>query len=311
MSIATIESRAQQIARADQKMHALLDHHEQRASTTRKRQPLEVGYYKWEESRPELVSPTVIAALRFVSHVERPPQIYADPILKAADRDGVTSLRRFIERTWLPEETQHGVLLRQAAIAYGAVSKEDHDRDLAEIDQLDFPIGGGYTAGMAATYGWSQELITHLFYIAMRNNTQDPVLREALADLAAQEMFHSQTYGEFRRRVATPEDTVEAIEKFLMPGHITSPELQKQSTGWAHELGFDFKRMQHILATGIVEQAGYQGLGQVINSELIRNEAHPPLRVILSLAHRIHNPVINSLIGWAAARIAGVKTKAA
>lgn len=311
MSTATIESREQQIVRADREMHALLDHHEQRASTTRKRRPLEVSYYKWEEARPELVSPTVIAALRFVSHVERPPRIYADPILKAADNDDVTSLRRLIERTWLPEETQHGVLLRQAAISYGAVSEEEHDRDLAEIDQLDFPIGGGYTAGMAATYGWAQELITHLFYIAMRNNTQDPVLKEALGDLAAQEMFHSQMYDEFKRKIATPEDTVEAIEKFLMPGHITSPELQKQSTGWAHELGFDFKRMQHSLATGIVEQAGYQGLGRVVTSEVIRNEAPPPVRAFLSLADRIHNPVINSLIGWAAARIAGVKAKAA
>lgn len=309
MSRETIESKAQQIARADQEMHKLLNHHEQKALTTRKRRPLEVDYYKWEQARPGLVNPTVKAALRFVSHVERPSKIYADPILKSADRDSVTSLRRFIERTWLPEETQHGVVLRQAAISYGAVPEEEHDRDLAEIDRLDFPIGRGYTAGMAATYGWSQELITHLFYIAMRNNTQDLVLREVLADLAAQEMFHSQMYGEFRIRVATPADTVSAIIEFLMPGHVTSPELQKQSTDWANELGFDFKKMRYTLATGIVESAGYQGLGRVVSSELIRSEASQPLRVSLSLADRINNPIVNSLIGWAAARIAGVKQK--
>lgn len=102
MSIATIESRAQQIVRADQRMHGLLDHYEQMALNTRKRRPLEVDYYKWGEAKPSLVSRTVIVALRFVSHVERPPQLYAGPILKAADRDSVTSLRRFIERTWLP-----------------------------------------------------------------------------------------------------------------------------------------------------------------------------------------------------------------
>ncbi|MBI2334501.1 acyl-ACP desaturase [Candidatus Daviesbacteria bacterium] len=307
---ATIEYR-EQIARADQEMHGLLEGYEKMALTKRTRRPLQVDDYQWGKVNPDLVSPTVIRALEFVAKVERPPKSYAAPILKAADRDGVTSLRRFIVKTWLPEETQHGVLLRQAAIAYGAVSEEELDRDLARIDQLDFPIGRGYTAGKATTYGWIQELITHLFYIAMRNNTQDPVLREALADLAAQEMFHSWMYDQFRERVATPGDTVEATENFLMPGHITSPELQQQSTGWARKLGFNFRRMRQTLATGIVEQAGYQGLGQVATSGLIRNDVPPPLRVVLSIADRIHNPAINGQIGRIAARIAGVKLKTA
>ncbi|MDP3732987.1 MAG: acyl-ACP desaturase [Candidatus Daviesbacteria bacterium] len=302
----TIESR-----HADQKMHGLLDSYAQKTPPNRRRQPLEVDYYEWGKVNPDLVSPTVKLALRFVAHVERPPQIYAGPILEAADRDGVTSLERFIAETWLPEETQHGVLLRQAAISCGAVSEEELDRELAKIDQLDFPIGRGYTAGMAATYGWTQELITHLFYIAMRKNTQDPVLKEALADLAAQEMFHSRIYDTFRRGVATPKDTVSSIREFQMPGHITSPELQKQSTSWAHELGFNFQEMRHVLATGIVEQAGYQGLGQVATSELIRNDLPRPLRAVLSIADRIHNPAINGQIGRIAARIAGVKLKTA
>lgn len=303
----TIESRKH----TNQKMNGLLDSYAQRTTPNRRRQPLEVDYYKWGEVNPDLVSPTVKLALRFVAHVERPPKIYADPILEAADRDGLTSLERFIAETWLPEETQHGVLLRQAAISCGTVSEEELDRELAAIDQLDFPIGRGYTAGMAATYGWTQELITHLFYIAMRKNTQDPVLKEALADLAAQEMFHSWIYDAFRKGVATPEDTVEAIENFRMPGHITSPELQQRSAGWARELGFDFQRMHHVLATGIVEQAGYQGLGKIATSELIRNDAPPPLRIVLSVADRLHNPRIHYLKGRIAARIAGVKAKTA
>lgn len=311
MSSATIESRAEQIANANQEIGILLDGYEQMAHTKRKRRPLEVGDYKWGEAQPDLVHPTVIAALRFVSHVERPPQIYADPILKAADNGGVPSLRRFIERTWLPEEKEHGVLLRQAAISYGAVSEKEHDQELAAIDRLDFPIGRDYTAGMAATYGWVQELITHFFYRAMLRHTQDPVLQMVLGDLAGQEMFHSTVYEKFRGKFATPQDVIRAILKFQMPGHITSPELQQRSAGWAHELGFDFQRMRHVLATGIVEQAGYQGLGEIATSELIRNDAPPPLRIVLSVADRLHNPRIHYLGGKIAARIAGVKAKTA
>lgn len=311
MSSVTIESRVEQIAHADREMGTRLDRYEKMAHTIRKRRPLEVGYYKWGEVQPDLVHPAVIAALRFVSHVERPPHKYAEPILRAADNGGVSSLRRFIERTWLPEEKKHGVLLRQAAISYGAVSEKEHDRELAAIDRLDFPIGRGYTAGMAATYGWAQELITHLFYTAMLHHTKDPVLKMVLGDLASQEMFHSGVYRGFRESFATPQDIIRAICKFQMPGHVTSPELQKQSTGWAHTLGFDFRRMQQSLATGIVEQAGYQGLGRVISSALIRNEFPLPLRLSLLLADRIHNPLIDTLGGKIAARTAGVKSKTA
>lgn len=311
MSSTTIESRAEQIAHADRKMGLLLDRYEQMAHTIRKRRPLEVDDYKWGEAQPDLVHPTVIAALRFVSHVERPPQLYAGPILKAADSDGVASLTHFIEKTWLPEEKEHGVLLRQAAISYGAVSEEEHDRELAAIDQLVFPIGEGYTAGMAATYGWAQELITHFFYIAMLHHTQDPVLQGVLGDLASQEMFHHIVYRDFRRGFATPQDIIRAICGFLMPGHITSPELQQKSANWAHELGFDFRRMRQTLATGIVEQAGYQGLGEIATSEIIRNDAPSPFRIVLSVADRLHNPRIDYLKGRIAARIAGVKAKTA
>lgn len=305
-----IEAGERQRSRADAEMHQLLDHY-QKSLTSRKRRPLEVDYYNWGEARPELVHPTVIEALIFVSQVEYPPEKYAQPILAAADRDKITSLRRFIEEIWLPEEIQHGVLLRKAAIVYGAVSEEKHDQDLAEIDLLNFPIGIGYSAGKAATFGETQELITKLFYAGMRNNTQDPLLREVIGDVEAQEMFHSVAgYKEFRKRFATPQDVIQAIREFMMPGHVTSPELQKESTRWAHELGFDFKKMRHVLATNIVEQAGYQGLGRVVSSKLIRSDAPPPLRAVLSVADRIHNPIINYLTGRIAAKVAGVKSKA-
>ncbi len=307
---APIEFSKQYIQKADMEMHEMLDKWEQLSQKTRKRLPLKIEDYSWNTARPDRVRPTIIAALQFVSHVERPPHLYSQPILQAARDAGVTSLERFIERTWLPEETNHGLLLRKAAIVYGAVPQEQHDRDLARIDKLNFPIGRGYTAGKAATYGEGQELITDLFYIAMRNNTYDPNLRSVLSDLAAQEMFHSRVYREFRMRFATPEDTVEAIAGFKMPGHITSPKLQQYSTGWAHELGFDFKRMRHSLATMLIEQSGYQGLGRVVTSEIIRNDYPTPIRTALSLANRINNPVINSLSGRVAARVSGVKLKA-
>lgn len=309
--MSAIESRRQQIEHADQEMHSLLDRFEQLATTKRIRRPFELDYYKWEEARPDLVHPTVIAALRFVFQVEIPSDLYAKPILEAADKDSVTSLRRFIERTWLPEERQHGVVLGQAAIIYGAVSQEEHARDFIEIPKLDFSIGRGYTAGMVTTYGETQELVTKLFYEAMRNNTQDPVLIAVLTDHEAQEMFHNRIYGEFRRRIATPQDVIQAIREFQMPGYITSPELQQQSPVWTRELGFDSNTMKHNLAVGIIEQAGYQGLGRVVTSELIRKEFPLPIRTVLSAADRIQNPKLDYLVGSISAKIAGVKDKAA
>ncbi len=310
MPLATPEAREQQIARVDQEMHVELDRYEQMAKTTRKRRPLQVDDYRWKDARPDLVHPTVKASLEFVSHVEFPPRLYAQPTLEAADKEGLTSMRRLIESIWLPEEIQHGEVTRKAAIVYEVVGEEEHDRTLANIAQSDFHIGRGYNAGKASSFIWVQELVTTEYYVAMMHNTEDPVLRRVLGDLASQEMFHHRVAGQFMRAVATAEDVVQTICEFKMPGHVTSPELQQRSTGWAHELGFDFNRMRRVLGNGIVELAGYQGLGRVITSELLRNQAPQPWRAVLSVADRIHNPLLNYLEGRVAARVAGIKAEA-
>lgn len=306
MSSVTIESREKRIARANEVMGAVLD----QKTGPAKRHPLRLEDYEWEQALPDKISPTLKRALEFVSHVEFFPHLYAKPLLAAADNEGAAWLMRFIEETWLPEETQHGVLLYQAAIVYGAVSKERHDKNLAAINNLDFPIGRGYTTGMASTYGRTQELITQLFYVSMMHSSKDPLLIRVFRDLAKQEMFHSMFYR-WGMDFATPDEITKALREFKLPGHVTSPTLQQQSAGWAHELDFDFQRMRHVLATGIVGQAGYQGLGRVISSALIRNEFPLPLRLSLLLADRIHNPLIDTLVGKIAARIAGVKAKTA
>lgn len=306
----SIPLEAKDRSRADDEMHQLIDRYKRLSLTSERRRPLDPAAYNWSQARPDLVHPTVREALRFVSHVEFPSKKYAQPILEAADRDGISSLRRFIEEIWLPEEIQHGVLMSRAAIVYEAVSEAEHNQDLARIDLLEFPIGKDYTAGKAATYGETQELVTNLFYGGMRRYTEDPLLKKVVGDIESQEMFHSVGgYKEFRRRFATASDVVETIVEFSMPGHITTPDLQKKSTGWAKELGFDYRRMRHLLATMIVEQAGFQGLGHVVTSKLIRSEAPTPIRVLLSVADRIRNPITNYLTGRIAAKVAGVKTK--
>lgn len=303
----TIESR-RDLKQADQEMHSLLDGYEKLSKTKRIRRPLDLNDYKWDQARPELTYPAVIDSLRFTFQVEVPSDLYAQPILQAADREGLSSLRRFIERTWLPEERKHGVLLGQAALAYGAITQEEYDRDLVEIPKLDFPIGRGFSVGRVVKYGETQEEATKLYYKAMRKNTQDPLLITVLTDLEAQEMFHHKVYSDFSRKVATGNDVVENIRQFQMPGYVTSPAYQKQSNTWAHELGFDLNAMYHDLATGILEQAGYSGLGRVVSSEIIRNSFPEPVKSVLSIVDRINNPLLNYLEGRVAARIARVKS---
>ncbi len=302
-----IESREQRIAQADQEMHQLLDGYEKLSKTKRIRRPLDLDDYKWDQARSELTHPTVIDFLRFTFQVEIPSDLYAKPILEAADREGLTSLRRFIENIWLPEEKGHGPLLGHAALAYGTISKEEYNKDVTEIPKLDFPIGRGYSVGMVVMYGETQELGTKLSYRAMRENTQDPLLIAVLTDLEAQEMFHKGGYREFRKRIATGDDVVQTIRGFLFPGYITSPKFQRQSSGWAKELGFDWGTMNHDLATGILEQAGYSGLGRVVSSEIIRNGFPKPVKKVLSLSDRINNPVLNYLAGRVATRVTQVK----
>lgn len=306
MSSATIESREKRIARANEVMGAVLD----QKTDPLKRHPLRLEDYKWEQARPDEISPTLKRALEFVSHVEFPPHLYAEPLLAAADNEGAAWLMRFIENTWLPEETQHGVLLRQAAIVYGAVSQEEHDKNLAAINALDFPIGRGYTTGKASTYGRTQELITQLFYVSMMHSCKDPLLKRILSDLAKQEMFHSMFYRG-GMDFATPDEITQAILEFRMPGHVTSPALQQQSAGWAEEFGFNFRRMKHTLATDLLDLTGYEGLGQVVTSPLIRGTYPPPIRVLLTLADRIRNPGLNRLIGQYAANQVLPKSKTA
>lgn len=247
----------------NEEMHALLNLY------LPKRKPLALEDYDWDAIRPDLVDPDLLQCLRFVAEVESNPEAPAQNLLGSADRSGATWQRRFIEDTWLPEEQMHGVLLRECAIRYGAVTQPLIDAEIERVRQRGFPIGANYTSLKANIYGWMQEDTTWKFYQAMLSRARDPTLKTILNDIAKQENFHRHVY--FQGAKTTLEynpnvsrEVVEAVSQFVMPGHHMTPDLQRLAPYWAKKFSFPSGTLLLNRVNGLVELIGYEGLGEAI-----------------------------------------------
>lgn len=89
----------------------------------------------------------------------------------------------------------------------------------------------------------------------------------------------------------------------MMPGHVSSPKLQRLSTKWAAEFGFNSGATMHTLAEGVVKYAGYTGLGEVATSPAVKGGLPALVKPIISLIDKIHNPAIKRAQGkWLAGK---------
>lgn len=281
----------------NEQMHAVLDKY------TPRRRPLRVADYDWERVDPDLMSPNFKSTIRFVALVESNPKTPAEHTLRAAEQEDATWLTRFIEETWLPEETMHGVILKEAAICIGATSKKEIDEDIEGVRKRGFPFGRAYTVVKGSTFSWIQEHTTRRYYEAVRSGAKDPEVKRMLGDLASQENFHGFIYKEdLNLEVAHNPDLVkgeivEASSEFEMPGYTMVPQLQEEARDTT-EFGFSPKTVLREIVNGLVELVGYEGLGRValtFNSRQFTSGLNGGL--VKVLLREINLPFTNQLAG--------------
>lgn len=218
----------------------------------------------------------VLESLRFATLVESNPEGAANNLLAAAHRDNADWLKRFIIECWLPEETMHGKVFREYLIASGAIQPAAIDADIKKVQERGFPLGDGYTALQACTYGWIQEMITWRFYQAMKQHAGEPVLSKILNDVGKQENFHRYVYFKGAKTILEHEpsrkkEVIETVTNFTMPGHHMVPELQPDAPKWAKKFGFHLRPLFREISEGLVELVGHKGLGEIITSYGVKN----------------------------------------
>lgn len=240
------------------------------------RKPVSPNDYDWQAIRPETVDQEILKALTFVTLVECNPSDPAGQLLGAADRDGAPWLRRFIDQTWLPEESAHHTPYKEYLLRSGASTPQAINARISDVRSRGFLYGEGYTALKASVYGWIQELITWRFYEAMRSHlllegkdhgASDPVLIQILGDIAKQENFHRHVYLTGIKSILrhSPErkvEVAEALAEFMMPGHHMVPDLQPYSAGWAQRFNLSLRVIIREIVEGVIEVIGYKGLGK-------------------------------------------------
>lgn len=296
----------------NQEMQTFLDKHE------KKRRPISLDDYDWDNIRPNNISQSLIDSLFFVTLVESDTHAYAQKLLEAADKYNAPYLRRFIDRTWVPEEDMHHVPLREYLAHAGLEPKEVIDAAIAKVRSIDFTHGEGYTELRASSYGWMQEHATFRFYQVMPNSLRtdekqykDPVLVKILLDIGKQENFHRAFYLLAVRTILNHEperwrEVARTAAEFQMPGHIVTPEQQAKATGWAMEFGLDPKSVKSDYIEELVKLIGYRGLGYSAILYGIRNlprHLKSPIRGITNPITKIHP--INYLVGRTLAKTYG------
>ena len=294
--------------RINDEMQAMLDQY------LPDRRPMSLDDYDWDQIRPESVDQDFLEAIGFVTLIESNPKAPGGQILSAADRSEAPWLRRFITQTWLPEESMHHVPFKEYLIRAGAYEKTFLDSEIDKVIQRGFDHGEGYTELQAATYGWLQELITWRFYDSIHSyllsnattdNPADPVLLKILSDIAKQENFHRHVYLTGARTVLkhAPErkgEVISATAEFLMPGHQMAPEWQLKAPLWSVKFKFSLRRLIHDITRGLVELAGYRGLGQ---ATILYGSRHTiqwylkPLVTLLNPLSRSYRSPVNYLAG--------------
>lgn len=267
--------------------------------------------YRLDRVKPALASPSFKQAAEFVANVESNPKKPADRFLEAADRSGATWLTTFIKGTWHPEEEGHGDVTRAAAISCQAKSEEELDKTIAIVHLRPFPIGEGYNAFRAGTYGVVQERFTQGFYEAMKDATDDPVLKQVYSDLARQENFHrfvqlkaleaALKYNP-KERLWIIKEIITALSEFIMPGNVMAPDLQQTVAKRTDSLGFSIPAQLKKLANDLVPVIGYDGVGEAAIAYALKDpEGIVPenvhrLRPLLLGLHAVNNPLINGLV---------------
>ncbi|CAA7623490.1 ferritin-like domain-containing protein [Magnetospirillum sp. UT-4] len=154
----------------------------------------------WAEFRPDRLTPDLLKVVKAASMVERNAGDYTAYLIKVF-RDDPTFRQIVVD--WRAEEVQHGdVLGRYAELADPAFSFKDRFQRFVDgykvpID-LEKSVRGSLTGELLARC--IVETGTSSFYSAMRDATDEPVLKAICHRIAGDEFRHYKTFYDFMKR---------------------------------------------------------------------------------------------------------------
>ena len=273
------------------------------------RKPVSVKDYDWDDIRPHTITTDLKEAIGFVTLVESNPTAPAQKLLDAADRSDAPWLRRFIDQTWLPEESMHAAPYREYLIRSGGYDQHYIDSEIDQVRNRGFIHGEGYSELQATTYGWLQELITWRFYDSMRthiisksteDHPHDTVLAKILGDIAKQENFHRHVYLTGAKTILKhsphrKDEVVSAVAEFLMPGHHMAPNWQPKAPTWAMKFNFSVKNLIKDIVRDLHNLTGFYGVGQATIQYGYKNVSkwylRPVVKALAPMSRSFKSPI--------------------
>ena len=181
--------------------------------------PLDPASYDWARAAEVPLRPDEIEWLTFATQVEWGTEHYF-AVLDISDDPLV---HRFL-RIWLEQEVVHADLLRRFLAAHGAQVGPVHTawRKRAarwrgkQINRIARRIVGDDFFAVHMAWGSVNELSTQRFYGVLRSGTKNPLLREILRDVMAQEAMHYAFYRNVAIRRLTGNQRAQRIVRWAL-----------------------------------------------------------------------------------------------
>jgi hypothetical protein len=159
--------------------------------------PLDPGAYDWSHAADVALTPDEIEWLTFATQIEWGTEHY----FAVLDISREPIVHRFL-RVWLEQEVVHADLLRRLLTAQGVAVRPVHDRlpkraarwRGTQLNRAARRIIGDDFFAVHMSWGAVNELSTQRFYGIIRSGTANPLLRDLLRDIMAQEAMHYAFY---------------------------------------------------------------------------------------------------------------------
>ena len=201
----------------------------------------------WDRFEPSLVDPDIVKLVKAASMVEYNAREYATYLRKVFEGDPAFQA---LTLEWAESEVQHGHTLGKWAQL--ADPDFDHERSFKKFKEgfhvpvdVERSVRGSLTGELLARC--VVETGTSSYYTAIRDATREPVLKELLSRIAADEWRHYRTFYELSKRYLENESIGLAGRLRVVAGRIAESEDDELAYAYyaANETGGTFDRKRY------------------------------------------------------------------
>ena len=253
---------------ASQRIEPLLDSIERRANVAVEPRELENIHERLNvrdvvADLPEgLSEEDFVGILKLAMLTECATDSYAAVFYEGAEEHNAPWLKRFTERTWVPDEYTHTAPFKAMLMSMD-FSEEELDAEIARVQGATYVHACGRTPVELTTFGMIQEYLTDHWHglIAKLLRNRAPVAADLATRVKRRETLHYVWYQRMSAAQveANPELVslvADTVSTFNMPGVSLVPEYQLRALEWLPPMGADLQRNARAIIRSLYEVAG-------------------------------------------------------